>query len=293
MILTIYYILILIYFPSRLCLESDMKVAWLSETSMKLTLDDEDLMINVEPVDVPGEIIDCLFTGGLDKDSSSSVTVSGCRDSNHSLLSISSKLVPGGVLSLGVSNGVVAILNMTTDGNVDTIQVPSNELHVRSKRDTGIKYPAEVELKTDVWYDSSLLNKFDGSHERTKGWLTEVIFHTKTFFVNPTLEVKVVLIPGEKQYFNVKPLRADGVDINRLAVENLNPKANKTVLNSYFCYDVDCTSEACLQGVSFGSAACNKDGYAVNINEYYSENNTVFKTAIIFTHEVGHNLGML
>ena len=35
-----------------------------------------------------------------------------------------------------------------------------------------------------------------------------------------------------------------------------------------------------------------KNGYAVNINEYYTERNSDLSSARVFVHELGHNVGM-
>jgi len=44
--------------------------------------------------------VDCLFTGKVEEDDSSLVTVSGCMDSKETTLSIASILVPDGIVDL-------------------------------------------------------------------------------------------------------------------------------------------------------------------------------------------------
>jgi len=61
-----------------------------------LSLDDNSTAtISIEPVinDVPGGVdVECLFTGKVEEDDSSLVTVSGCMDSEETTLSIASTL---------------------------------------------------------------------------------------------------------------------------------------------------------------------------------------------------------
>ena len=59
-------------------------------------------------------------------------------------------------------------------------------------------------------------------------------------------------------------------------------------LTSYFGYQLG----GGIIGIAFLGTACNQNGYAVNINELYSSTNTEVKTARVWVHELGHNIGM-
>ena len=172
--------------------------------------------------------------------------------------------------------------------NVENASSRLQQMLIRNSND--FEYPEAVELETTIWYDRSLLDKFKGNHARVKGWLTNVIMHAKEYLRHPSLVVKVVLIPGEKLFFDRKII-ADDNDIDRLSYENYNDKANKSVLNSYFSYDI-CNGR-CTTGAAWTSDACSKSGFAVNINEYYTDRSPALNTGKTFVHEIGHNLGML
>ena len=103
--------LILVTVALGACLSQKIDVSWVTDNSMKLTIDDKNMRINLKAVEVPGEDVECLFSGKLEEDSSSSVTVSGCKDSDETSLTIRSPLIPDGFLSLGLSNGVTTHLN--------------------------------------------------------------------------------------------------------------------------------------------------------------------------------------
>ena len=81
-------------------------------------------------------------------------------------------------------------------------------------------------------------------------------------------------------------LKADKTHITDLA----NSFPNKKYINSFFCYDL-LTGHGTV-GIAYLGEACDKTGYAVNINEYYSESNSELKSARTFVHEIGHNVGM-
>ena len=73
-----------------------------------------------------------------------------------------------------------------------------------------------------------------------------------------------------------------------MLTKNGNKNDNKDRLNSYFCYDLGKGSV----GIAWIGTACDKNGWAVNINEYYTVTNSELNSAKTFVHEIGHNIGM-
>ena len=143
--------------------------------------------------------------------------------------------------------------------------------------------PRRVVLKTYMRYDNTLLRKFGGSHTSTKQWLSRVVEMSRPRLVHSSLDTGLQLqLVGEMKHHN-EDIQADGPTINRLA---RNPKERNLV--SYFGYQLG----GGIVGVAFRGTACRQDGYAVNINELYSSSNSEMKTARVWVHELGHNIGM-
>jgi len=63
-------------------------------------------------------------------------------------------------------------------------------------------------------------------------------------------------------------------------------------LGSFFCYDPIPPEGWFTVGRAWIGAVCATDGRGININEYFIERNSEIKTAGVWAHELGHNLGM-
>ena len=147
----------------------------------------------------------------------------------------------------------------------------------------GSALPKQVVLKTYIRYDNTLLRKFGGSHTSTKQWLSRVVEMSKPRLVHSSLNTGIVLqVLGELKHHH-EDIQADAPTIHRLA---RNPTDRGLV--SYFCSQIGNG----IVGIAFLDAACRQDGYAVNINEFYSSSNSEVKTARVLVHELGHNIGM-
>ena len=84
-----------------------------SDTSMVMTLEDgvkKSIFLKAVPSNIPGVTSLCLFTGIIEGDSESTVTVHGCKDDKSSTISISSKLLPNGIMDLSLLNGVTSVV---------------------------------------------------------------------------------------------------------------------------------------------------------------------------------------
>ena len=85
--------------------ESPFKLTWLSSTSLELTLPDgSSRKIPLTPTsNIPGEPTPDLYTGKVEGDPDSRVTVSGGVGKETSV-SIASKVIPGGLADLCISS---------------------------------------------------------------------------------------------------------------------------------------------------------------------------------------------
>ena len=220
------------------------------------------------------------------------MTVSGCKESAETTLSIASTVVPNGLVDLLLVDGTTTVIeeeshhkatDRLTNSRNDALKPPSWVLHSTSAQFTG-PLPQRVLIETTFWYDQSLLRKFGGSSSRTMTWLSRVVELAKPRLAEPSLNVKMDLkIESVKQ--SPLTLKADTTNIEKIAVMNANPN----YINSYFCHD----SARGVIGIAYVGTACNRNGFAVNINEYYTDRNSELSSARTFVHELGHNLGML
>jgi len=80
--------------PSVVKEESQVKLAWTSDLSMKVVFPDgsSDSIALSPSSNIPGEPTPCLFSGILDGDQDSLVSVSGCRNEDEISVTIVSRL---------------------------------------------------------------------------------------------------------------------------------------------------------------------------------------------------------
>ena len=84
----------------------NFKVTRLSDTSMTLTLADgskESITLQAQPNNIPGVTVNCLFKGEVYGHSDSSVIVSGCKDDDISIISISASFLTNGIVDLSLT----------------------------------------------------------------------------------------------------------------------------------------------------------------------------------------------
>ena len=161
---------------------------------------------------IPGEVTPCLFTGSLDNDQDSEVTIVGCQGEREVIVEILSKTEAGGVLELIITNGKtykVAPENISWEGKGDDAPLPDTE------EDNGIAaqigprdgpLPQAVTLEISLRYDNSLLREFGNNPTRVKQWLSKVVelAKPKMMLIDLRVHLKVV---GTVERFN-KDIRA-------------------------------------------------------------------------------------
>jgi len=266
----------------------NLKLSWVTETRMELMIGERRRNILLTPTtNIPGWKTSCLFTGKLEGDLDSEVSVSGCHNSKETMVSIDSSLLFDGFVEL-----------MIVDGHTKNVDSPSisGETEGEESQDDYIEpladpfesavpfwsgpLPSTVALKTDIKYDNSLLEHFDYSHEKTKDWLNKVIRFAKPWMSHNSLTIKVVLEIGEVSHID-ETLAATSNSLHYLARKKHN------TLTSYFCNNNgDGTT-----GSTYRGAACSRRS-AFNIVELSRYPSPDRETAKTFAHELGHTIGM-
>jgi len=268
-----------------------LKLSWVSETRMELMIGERRRNILLTPTtNIPGWKTSCLFTGKLEGDLDSEVSVSGCHNSNETMVSIASSLLPDGFVELMIVDGNTKNMDSAnifgeTEGESMENSTPDYVYPSADPIEWAVSpwsgpLPSTVVLKTNIKYDNSLLEHFGYSHEKTKDWINDVVQRTKPMMSHYSLTIKVALEVGEVTHID-ETLRA-----NNHTIYYLQQTKNHNSLTSYFCKDND--GRDTTRGIAFFRTACSRRS-AININELsYSDH----ETARIFAHELGHNIGM-
>ena len=282
--------------------DSDVQVTWVNNSTLEIKFADNstDRILLSPSSNIPGQVTPCLFSGSLKNDPKSTVAVSGCSYSLQTSMTISSQLLPEGLIDLVIVNGTTyedvedLELNMNgfendayqpkarmkrqafTNEGQDVFIAPRNPTPVRSAF-TG-PLPAKVSLKTAIKYDISLKENFGNSDSQTKDWINRVVELTKPRMMDSSINLPIEIKVGKVDFLN-RRIKADGASIR-----SLRPNS----LTSYFCKDLG----GGTVGVAYLETACRTDGFGVNINELFTLTNSELATARVFAHELGHNIGM-
>ena len=145
--------------------------------------------------------------------------------------------------------------------------------------------PHLVEYVTEVKYDQSMLDHFQGSHARARDWVTRVLALAQPKLQAPTLVIKVKLKwDGEgEDWEGIGYLdeRIGGAGLAG-AKKILSKKVEHAV--QYFAADLG----GGTHGIAPVSGACRTNGAAMSITELYRRRNAEIQSSITFAHEVGH-----
>ena len=182
--------------------------------------------IHLEAVsNIPGEVTPCLFTGSLDNDQESEVTIVGCQHEGEVIVEILSKMEAGGVLELIIANGKTyeaAADNTSWEGKAD------DALDDDPEEDTGIAaqigrwngpLPQSVTLEISLRYDNLLLAEFGNNPTEVKHWLSSVIQLAKPKMTLIDLRVHLKVV-GTVEHFNRKIRATDAALREIAATEN-------------------------------------------------------------------------
>jgi len=272
---------------------SDIQVSWINDASMRIDLPGDnnanEILLTVSSP-FPGQKIPCLFSGKIRKDPESKITVSGCKSSNVTNLSIKSDLVQDGFVELVSINGKTykfePLLNELKGDSDKAVGRKKRALTMTSEKCKALYkiknwVPNAVTLRTNIMYDLSLKEHFGGSDQRTMQWVASVVELTKPLLAK--LDLSIELVVDEVGFLDrkIKPKDMD--------VDTLRPSS----LTSYFCLNLKKNKEdEIVGGKANTDAACNKNGRAVIISSLWTEENSALETSAVFAHEIGHSVGM-
>ena len=138
----------------------------------------------------------CLFTGSLDNDQDSEVTIVGCYGDAEVLVEIASYREAGGVLELILSSDgkTYDVPQKNWDVGNDALPEPDDEDTDDADLPQAIfsgSLPASVTVKVRLKYDNTLLRHYDNDHTKVKHWLSRIVGLTKPKL--SALDVKVHL----------------------------------------------------------------------------------------------------
>ena len=233
----------------------------------------------------------------------------GCDSTKTVLISIASNLLPNGLIDMRIEEGIsnvmfnkqfddlvneqinqeievgTSTMNFTELIELETPETPPNVTMPKISAQYQGELPYSVQLDTVIWYDNSLLGYFENKTNTTVEWLTKVVMLTKPRLSHSQLRVKINLNVVKFSHIN-KTIKSSHEMMR--ALEN-DTDISKNYLNSVFCLDLNATG---IKGISSPGTACRRDGYANNINELWTEEESELSTARVFVHEIAHNLGM-
>jgi len=248
--------------------------------------------IHLQTVTFLGEVTPCLFTGSLDNDQESEVTIVGCREESEVIVEILSKTEAGGILELIIANGKTykaAADDTSWEGKADDAPVPE----YNPEEDDGLaaqigprdgRLPQSVTLEISLRYDNSLLAEFGNNPTEVKYWLSRVVELAKPRMAAIDLGVHLKVV-GTVEHFK-KNIEATDEWIHHIArTENRGMRGPI----SYFSGARGRNGQPRGHGIAFVGAACGTSGTQININEKAKTNGA---TARLLSHELGHNIGM-
>jgi len=113
---------------------SEVQVSWLTNASMEIKIgrNHTDIIHLIPASNIPGMDTPCLFSGQLRGDPMSVVAVSGCMEDEEISLSISSTLLPNGIVDLSILNSVSYYVTEDEVLEISTQQPEINLLYLDS-----------------------------------------------------------------------------------------------------------------------------------------------------------------
>ena len=187
---------------------SKVKLAWKKAKEIDVVFDDGTRdKIHLQAVsNIPGEVTPCLFSGALDNDQDSEVTVVGCQDDHEVVVEILSEMEADGVIELIIADGEtyeVAEENTIWEGKVDDAPIPDSEEDDGLAAQLGVwdgVLPQSVTLEISLRYDLSLLAEFDNDDIKAKHYLSRVVELAKPKMALIDLRVHLKVVGSVKRF---------------------------------------------------------------------------------------------
>ena len=179
---------------------SKVKLAWKKAKEIDVVFDDGTRdQIPLQAVsNIPGEVTPCLFSGALNNDQDSKVTVIGCQGHPEVIVEIISKMKADGILDLIISDGETYEVTEENTGmeiKVNDAIIPDQEENIGAfiRRWDG-PLPKAVTLEISMKYDSSLLEEFGNNHDKVKQYLSKVaeLAKQKMALIDVRVHLKIV-----------------------------------------------------------------------------------------------------
>jgi len=266
---------------------SDIKLQWLnSGKGMKITFPDkttDEIELQADPQN------ECFYHGHLMEDHESQVEVDGCKG-DLEIIEISSRLVPCGLVFLLLENGETYEID-PTEGLQFPNQTDSVVPEVAGGQIAAMngQLPTSVEAKIHVRYDPSFRDLY-GSDSAAKRKIRDIISLAQPWFKRErnlamNIEIKVVT----NQYY---PRR---IGFPNHSIRGLIGKGGSREHPTAFFKAADPANRGMAYGVAYRDAFCFRSGSAQGmglITEVFKGTENDASSAILFAHELGHNLGM-
>ena len=263
---------------------SAIKLQWLnSGKGMKITFPDkttDEIDLEADPQN------NCFYHGHLMEDHESQVEVDGCKG-DLEIVEISSRLVPCGLVFLLLENGETYEIDPTEGlqfpNQTDTV-VP--EAAGTQPAAMNGQLPSSVEAKIHVRYDPSFRDLY-GSDSAAKRKIRDIISLAQPWFKRErnlamNIEIKIVT----NQFY---PSRI-GHPFQSLG--GLIGKGGSREHPTAFFKGADPAYRGAAYGVAHRPAFCSGNQGLGLITEVRKGTEYDAGNAILFAHELGHNLGM-
>ena len=198
--------------------ESKVKLTWKKAMEIDVVFDDGTRdQIPLQAVsNIPGEVTPCLFSGALNNDQDSKVTVIGCQGHSEVIVEIISKMKADGILDLIISDGETYEVTEENTGMDYMFSEYVNDAIIPPQEDNIAAFiapfigalPQDVTLETSMKYDNSLLAEFGNNHDKVKQYLSGVAELAKGLLTLVDVRVHLKVVGSVTHY--AKSIRATG-----------------------------------------------------------------------------------
>jgi len=264
---------------------SDIKLQWLnSGKGMKITFPDkttDEIELQADPQN------ECFYHGHLMEDHESQVEVDGCKG-DLEIIEISSRLVPCGLVFLLLENGETYEID-PTEGLQFPNQTDSVVPEVAGGQIAAMngQLPTSVEAKIHVRYDPSFRDLY-GSDSAAKRKIRDIISLAQPWFKRErnlamNIEIKVVT----NQYYSSRI----GHPFQSGMLSSVVGRGGSRDHPTAFFKAADPAYRGRTHGIAHLSAFCSGQKLGL-ITEVQKGTENDASNAILFAHELGHNLGM-
>ena len=266
---------------------SDYKLEWLNSGKvMKITFPDKTTDEITLKADKDSN---CFFHGYLKSDLESEVEVDGCKG-NVEVVEIDSRLVRCGLVFLLLEADGKTYEIDPTEGfqlnKTDTVVPPESLGPSPAAMQGGM--PTSVVLKLHLRYDPSILEMVGGSHLAAKRKIKAIVDLSRPWFKrtrNLAMDIEIKIMSIEAYQSRI-PEREDG------AIQSLKGRGSSG--SGHITAFFRTANQWVYWGVAYLGTICRHTTHNVQVNAIMTGNDVQLDAvnAMLFAHELGHNLGM-